>query len=209
LKLIDNMAFHDLVNLRELDMSGIPFSSLPEGLFKNNIKLESVDLGSAKITRISNKQFSHIKTLKVINFEDSFCASTKFLQHNSSILFTEDMLLPCSCLTSDKTRKESNFAIYFVLGMALVVFTVVFTFKLSTRFFQSRRYRRFRKSKYSFQNFVRYSIFFFQPKLLSLTQIFLFFLFSVFKRVTTEYIKTTKVHGLSYIAKNSSFWFSR
>jgi hypothetical protein len=145
LKIIDNMVFHDLANLRKLDMSGIPFSTLPEGLFKNNINLESVDLRSAKITRISNKQFSHIKTLRVIDFEDSFCASTKFLRHNSSVLFTEDMLLPCSCTTSDKIRRESNFSIYFVLGMALIVIIVVFTCKFSARFTQSYRYRRLRK----------------------------------------------------------------
>ncbi len=150
LKNIDKMAFRDLINLRELYMSGIPFFTLPDGLFKNNTNLEFVDLRSAKITRISNKQFSHIKTLKVIDFEDSFCANIKFLQHNSSVLFTEDMLLPCFCSTSDKIRRETNFSIYFVLGATVTVLIVVFTCKYGSCFMRSYRYRRFRKSKYRY-----------------------------------------------------------
>jgi Leucine-rich repeat (LRR) protein len=151
LKIIDDNTFSDLVNLEKLYISGIPFYTLPDGLFKNNTNLEFVDLSSAKITRISNKQFSHIKTLKLIDFEDSFCANIKFHQHNSSVLFTEDMLLPCSCLTSDKTRRESNFSIYFVIGTTVTVLMVAFTCKYGSCFMRNYRCRRFRKSKlYSF-----------------------------------------------------------
>jgi hypothetical protein len=68
---------------------------------------EIISNRAGKITRVSNKMFSHLKKLTYLNFEDNFCASKLFSRHNSSIQFTEDMLLPCSCPVKQEEEKMS------------------------------------------------------------------------------------------------------
>jgi Leucine-rich repeat (LRR) protein len=120
----------NLKNLRAIGLVGTPLSTLPATLFENNTNLGQIVLSAGRITRVSNEMFSHLKKLKLLNFEDNFCASKHFNRHNSSIQFTEDMLLPCSCPIKAEEEKMSatkqrNLLICLgVVGLVILLITV-------------------------------------------------------------------------------------
>jgi Leucine-rich repeat (LRR) protein len=134
LKTIGETLLQNLKNLRAIRLSGTPLSTLPATLFENNTNLEYIELGAGRITRVSNKMFSHLKKLTLLNFEDNFCASKHFNRHNSSIQFTEDMLLPCSCSVKEdeKTSDTKQRNLLICLGVVALVVLIVMVYLIRT-----------------------------------------------------------------------------
>jgi Leucine-rich repeat (LRR) protein len=141
LKTINENILQNLINLIRISLGATPLSTFPATLFEKNRNLEFISIGAGRITRVSNKMFSHLRKLTILHFEDNFCASQRFNRHNSSILFTEDMLLPCSCSRKDVKKmadsKKRNLLI--CLGVvALLVLLMTAVLLKANQIFQTR-----------------------------------------------------------------------
>jgi Leucine-rich repeat (LRR) protein len=119
--------FDKLFNLNQLKFSYALFKTVPDGLLKNNENLTDLKL-SGKITKMSNKMFSHLRKLKKLDLLDNFCISIEIDYHNSNIAFTEEILIPCSCKALKETK--SNFQtkalfIFFGVTVTVILFDLV------------------------------------------------------------------------------------
>jgi Leucine-rich repeat (LRR) protein len=104
LKYLNVTLFENLRNLEFLQIDSAEFEEVPDGIFRNTINLETLHL-QGKISKMSNKIFSHLKKLKGLDLTDNLCASGYNPHHQASIVFMEDALLPCSC---KRPRKEDS-----------------------------------------------------------------------------------------------------
>jgi Leucine-rich repeat (LRR) protein len=111
--------FSKLLNLKKLRLDDALFETVPEGLFKNNGNLNFLEL-SGKISKMSNKMFSHLKKLRYLNLLDNHCVSLLIHDHNLSIAFTEEILIHCSCKALKKEKPDFQVKALF----ALKVFTI-------------------------------------------------------------------------------------
>jgi protein toll len=96
IKALHENQFENLVNLEVVTCAEAQFTTIPDGIFKNNGKLTEVVL-QANISRMSNKIFSHLTKLETIYLGDNYCVSLEIKEHNLSVFFTEELLIPCSC----------------------------------------------------------------------------------------------------------------
>jgi Leucine-rich repeat (LRR) protein len=135
--------FSKLLNLIILDLKNGLFETLPEGLFKNNGNLTNLYLGG-KITKMSNKMFSHLKKLRLLDLVDNHCISMEIYDHNSNIAFTEEILIPCTCIALKEG--QNNFKLK---GLsALKVFTIaIILFVLALILFKMLRQSNFQPSE--------------------------------------------------------------
>jgi hypothetical protein len=152
IKSLNATVFQNLVNLKHLKLVGTLMQSLPESLLKNNLNLIEFQLKEGKISRLSNKIFSHLEELKALKFEDNFCTSVDFDSKNHSKVFLEDMLLPCSCSLAkieDNGAIQMTFWIYFgVSAVLLLVFVFILKkFEINRYVLRSRFCRTLKECK--------------------------------------------------------------
>jgi hypothetical protein len=124
LKAVDENLLKNLISLEVVIFDANLFETVPDNLFKNNGNLTEVKL-SAKITKMSNKIFSHLKKLKRLNMVDNFCVSMDIYDHNSSIAFTEEVLTSCSCEVAETKSGLNLEKMFTALGITLwTIFTI-------------------------------------------------------------------------------------
>jgi hypothetical protein len=114
--------FENLVNLEVVTFAEAQFTTIPDGIFKNNGNLTEVVL-QANISRMSNKIFSHLTKLNSIYLGDNYCVSLEIKEHNLSVFFTEELLIPCSCklLVNDESLdlKPRGVLIFGIAGVSI------------------------------------------------------------------------------------------
>lgn len=142
IKTITPALLNPLAKLKLFIVYPSPLESIPDETFKNNLELTQIEL-EGKIQKMSNKIFSHLKNLQNLALKENTCVSQIMFEQNSSILFTEDILLPCSCNVIKKKTPETKLRkvkIYFgvIVGVAAVSFYIFV--------FQTERARRDEKS---------------------------------------------------------------
>jgi Leucine-rich repeat (LRR) protein len=96
IKTLHENQFENLVNLEVVSFSEAQFTTIPDGIFNNNGNLRTIIL-QANISRMPNKIFSHLTKLDTIYLGDNYCVSLEIKEHNLSVFFTEELLIPCSC----------------------------------------------------------------------------------------------------------------
>jgi Leucine-rich repeat (LRR) protein len=127
LKTLPEKLFDDLTSLEVLNLERNPIESLKEHLFKNNGNLEKLKL-SGKISKMSNKMFSHLKKLRLLDLLGNVCISLEIRDHNSNIAFTEEILIPCSCKALKDGKPYVQIKTLFIfLGVivAIILFVLV------------------------------------------------------------------------------------
>jgi Leucine-rich repeat (LRR) protein len=124
LKALDENQFKNLVNLEGIWIIGSRFESVPDGIFKNNGKLTRITM-QANISRMSRKVFSHLEKLDQIDLADNYCVSVEIKEHNLSVFFTEELLIPCSCKTLDDVVSGSGFAGLLIFGAAMIMASLI------------------------------------------------------------------------------------
>jgi Leucine-rich repeat (LRR) protein len=121
--------FSKLINLKELGFRNAFFDTVPDKLFKNNVNLIKLKLGG-KITKMSNKMFSHLRKLKTLDLLDNHCISMEIKDHNSSIAFTEEILVSCSC-NSLKEGKSNSYIKGLFISVGVIAAIVLFILALA------------------------------------------------------------------------------
>jgi hypothetical protein len=120
--LIDNL------DLRVFGASKFHFTSIPSEFFAKNVNIQKIEL-KGNISQISNKMFSTLKNLEVLDLRDNFCVIQEFRKHNTTVAYTEDILLPCSCKLKDVEIADSKLSRYLtgsVLVIGMVVILIIF-----------------------------------------------------------------------------------
>jgi Leucine-rich repeat (LRR) protein len=122
IKSLQENQFKNLVNLELITFSQAQFTTVPDGIFKNNGNLARITM-QANISRMSNKIFSHLTKLNYIFLGDNYCVSVGIKEHNLSIFFTEELLIPCSCkllVNDDKLDfKPRRVLIFGIAGVSI------------------------------------------------------------------------------------------
>jgi hypothetical protein len=191
----------NLISLEVVLFDGNLFETVPDNLFKNNGNLTEVKL-SAKITKMSNKIFSHLKQLKHLYLVDNFCVSLDIFDHNSNIAFTEEVLTSCSCEVAEIKSSLNLEKIFTALGITLwIIFTIsVLRQGRNRELFLSSRDGRF----ITFKNGrICQKIDICIHRTHYLTS------FLAVKNTFDEYIKNTTIHGLNYIVNEASYLITR
>jgi hypothetical protein len=136
--------FSKLGNLKEIDMSYVNLETIPNKIFKNNGNLTELIL-DGKIAKMSNKMFSHLRKLRTLDLRFNYCKSLLIQDHNLTIGFTEEILIPCSC--SVLMEKKSDFhtkALFIFLGIVaaiiLFIFVLILIKMMRQKNFQSREF---------------------------------------------------------------------
>ncbi len=110
------------MNLEVVSFSEAQFTTIPDGIFNNNGNLRTIVL-QANISRMSNKIFSHLTKLDTIYLGDNYCVSLEITEHNLSVFFTEELLIPCSCklLVNDDNLdfKPRGVLIFGIVGVSI------------------------------------------------------------------------------------------
>jgi hypothetical protein len=197
LKALDENLLKNLISLEVVLFDGNLFETVPDNLFKNNENLTEVKL-SAKITKMSNKIFSHLQKLKHLYLVDNFCVSLDIYDHNSSIAFTEEVLTSCSCEVAETKSGLNLEKIFFALGTTLwIIFTISVLRHGRNRelFLSSRdgRFVTFKKGKID----------------ICIHRTYYLTSFLAVKNTFDEYIKNTTIHGLNYIVNEASYLITR
>jgi Leucine-rich repeat (LRR) protein len=122
IKTLHEKQFENLVNLEVVTFAEAQFTTIPDGIFKNNGNLRTIVL-QANINRMSNKVFSHLTKLESIFLGDNYCVALEIKEHNLSVFFTEELLIPCSCklLVNDVNLdfKPRGFLIFGICGVSI------------------------------------------------------------------------------------------
>jgi hypothetical protein len=76
---------------------------------------------------MTNKMFSHLKRLKEIDLLDNQCISLEIKDHNSSIAFTEEILIPCSCkaLEGGHNNVIQTKAVFVFVGVIVAIISLI------------------------------------------------------------------------------------
>jgi hypothetical protein len=70
--------------------------------------------------------FSHLKRLKEIDLLDNQCISLEIKDHNSSIAFTEEILIPCSCKALEGGHSDfQTKAVFVFVGVIVAVISLI------------------------------------------------------------------------------------
>jgi Leucine-rich repeat (LRR) protein len=77
-KAIEDGAFTELENLKNIWIAHNPLKVLPFGLFRNNLKLEIAYFYSNKISMIHPALFDDLTNLKFVHLNDNLCVSKSF-----------------------------------------------------------------------------------------------------------------------------------
>jgi Leucine-rich repeat (LRR) protein len=125
IKSLNKNWFNKLIDLKVLRFEFALFEIVPDGLFKNNGNLTHLKL-SGKIAKMSNKMFSDLKHLKKIDLLDNQCISMEIEDHNSSIAFTEQMLIPCSCKALEVENSDFHTKAAFIfVGVIVAIISLI------------------------------------------------------------------------------------
>jgi Leucine-rich repeat (LRR) protein len=194
----DGNLFSKLINLKFLNFGNAFFEIIPDGTFKNNRNLEMLTLGG-KITKMSNKMFSHLTKLRYLNLLHNHCVSLLIEEHNSSIAFTEEILSRCSCKA---LTKKPDFHVKAI--SALKVFTIaaiLFVLVLIMMKMMMLQNSRLSESFLVFKNGEFYSA--------KIESLLTRQSFTDLRETAREYMSNTTIHGLNYIQRKSSFLVTR
>lgn len=148
IKSLDPTTFHHLLNLKEMNLEETSLQSLPDGIFEKNLKLTYITVKYSNISRIPKNIFSHLKDLTYINFEDNGCTSQIISQHSSSFVFTEDILLPCSCKLNEG-KFSWVFKRFLICSLAIVGMILMFLVSKRIKKNLEERYHLKHESKFN------------------------------------------------------------
>jgi hypothetical protein len=126
--------------LQEVWVTGGLFESVPDEIFKNNGNLTKVVV-QANISRMSNKVFSHLTKLDTIHLGDNYCVSLEIKEHNLSIFFTEELLIPCSCNLLKTHDSAIEFIGLLIFGMMMIFSVMVFVILKKAKLLDNLRAR--------------------------------------------------------------------
>jgi hypothetical protein len=179
IKTLSPFLLRSLVNLQLFYFYGQILDSIPDGFFQNNAILTDI-LFNAKLSFIPNRAFRNLKKLKNLDLKENSCISYEFFDHFSSPIFTEDMLIPCSCKSIIELKNANNtrtISLMVYLGIVFVVVSILLIWN----------YKQHQKSEnYSESTFMK-----------------------IVKNLISEYTQNTSVHGLIHTANQKSYFITR
>ncbi len=202
IKKLHKNLFKDLINLKSVWFFQATFETVPHEIFKNNGNLTSVRLGG-KISKMSNKLFSPLKKLQKVRLRDNFCISVDIDKHNQSVLYTEDLLIPCSCEKSkvEKSGFLSKVFVFFGVIVGLVCLIIISMLCKCNPFKNLDP----KSSLVTVKNGNLYLVVHQQNMVLKS----IFFFLTVSRKTLDEYFNKASIHGMQYIVDKNSFLVTR
>jgi Leucine-rich repeat (LRR) protein len=192
IKALHENQFKYLVNLEVLEITTAQLTTVPDGIFKNNGNLMWISL-QANISRMSNKVFSHLTKLDSIYLGNNYCVSLEIKEHNLSVFFTEELLIPCSCKLLKNEYSGFQFVGLLIFGTLVTASTISILLVKKTKILNN-----WRTMKGTCQSLI----------ILKMT-LLMFIYFKVFRKTVKEYLNNTSIHGLSYVANGRSLLITR